>query len=56
MTEDTSSLLSVLNAVDQIMPEIMLGLLADAPPADELTRFGDLFLEAGRMLRRHADR
>lgn len=56
MTEDTSSLLSALHAVDQIMPEIMLGLLADSPSADELTRFGDMFLAAGRLLRQHAGR
>jgi len=54
MTEETSSLLTALNAVDHAMADIMVGLMADSLTADEQVRFGDLFLGAGRLLHQHA--
>lgn len=54
MTEETSNLLTALDAVDHIILEAMLGLMLGSLTADEQLRFGDLFLGAGRLLHEHA--
>lgn len=55
MKSATSSLLSALQALDEGMAELMLGLLTDELRPAEQRRFGLLFATAGQLLERHAE-
>jgi hypothetical protein len=52
---ETSVLLTALNMIDEIMAEVMLGLLQDTLSPDAQVRFGRSFRATGKMLERHAE-
>jgi hypothetical protein len=55
MTKETSDLLTALNNLDEVMVDVMLGLLEDTLAAEQQVRFGGMFVQVGTLLQQRAD-
>lgn len=55
MTKTTRELLAALAMLNQEVPTVVLGILDDSLPPSKQAEFGQLLVDAGEVLRWHAE-